>query len=178
MEFNESKTKRNLLAAFAGESQARNKYTYFAEQARKENYFYIAKMFEESAENERQHAQDHFQLLKGIGDTKANLKDAIEGEFHETTNMYPDFAKVAEEEGFTDAARLFNQIAKIEKHHELRYRTLLKMVEEGMVYKRDKPIRWKCSKCGYVFEGIEPPKKCPSCQHPREYYEPEAMCFE
>ena len=106
------------------------------------------------------------------------LKDAIEGEFHETTNMYPDFAKEAEEEGFTDAARLFKQIAKIEKHHELRYRALLKMIEEGTIFKRDKPIRWKCSKCGYVFEGIEPPKKCPSCQHPREYYEPEAMCFE
>ena len=178
MELTGSQTEKNLLKAFAGESQARNKYTFFAEQARSENYHYIAKMFEESAENEKQHARDHFQLLESIWDTKTNLKEAIEGEFHETTKMYPDFAKEAEEEGFSNAARLFKQIAKIEKHHELRYRALLKMVEEGTVYKRDKPIRWKCSKCGYVIEGTEPPKKCPSCQHPREYYEPEAMCFE
>jgi rubrerythrin len=177
MEFNDSKTKKNLLAAFAGESQARNKYTYFAQQARKENYHYIAKMFEESAENEKQHAKDHLKLLKGIGDTKQNLQEAIDGEFHETTSMYPEFAKEAEEEGFTEAAQLFDQIGKIEKHHELRYRELLKMVEEGTVYKREKPIRWKCSKCGYIVEGTEPPIKCPSCQHSQEFYEPEALCF-
>jgi rubrerythrin len=177
LDFNESKTKKNLMAAFAGESQARNKYTYFADQARNEKLFYIAKIFEEAAENERQHANDHFKQLKGIGKTNDNLKDAIAGEFHETTEMYPDFAKEAEKEGFPDAARLFKQIGKIEKNHELRYRALLKMVEDGTVYKRDKPIRWKCSKCGYVVESNEPPKICPSCQHSREYYEPESMSF-
>ena len=177
MDFNKSRTKKNLLAAFAGESQARNKYTYFAEQARKENYHYIAKMFEESAENEKQHAKNHFELLNGIGNTKKNLQDAIQGEFHETASMYPDFAKEAKDEGFTEAARLFSQIGKIEKHHELRYRALLKMVEEETVYKREKPIRWKCSKCGYIIEGTEPPIKCPSCQYPKEFYEPETLCF-
>ncbi|MFC1599282.1 rubrerythrin [Candidatus Omnitrophota bacterium] len=173
-----SKTEKNLQAAFAGESQARNKYTYFAKAARKEGYHYIAKMFEESANNEMQHAKDEFKLLNnGAGDTKANLKEAIEGETHETIEMYPTFAKEAEEEGNADAARLFRQIAKIEQQHAERYKKLLKMVEEGTVYKRGQPIKWKCSVCGYIYEGTEPPPKCPACQHAREYYEPDSLSF-
>ncbi len=173
-----SKTEENLKAAFAGESQARNKYTYFAKVARKEGYMYIAKLFEETADNEMQHAKDEFKLLKGIGDTKANLKAAIKGEHFENSEMYPKFAKEAEEEGNEEAARLFRQISKVEEAHEMRYRKLLKMVEEGAVFKREKPIKWKCSKCGYIHEGTEPPKECPSCKHPYNYYEPECMCFQ
>jgi len=170
-----SKTEENLKAAFSGESQARNKYDYFAKVARKEGYHYIASIFEETALNEQQHAKDEFKLLKGIGDTKANLKAAMEGEHYENTEMYPTFAKEAEEEGNMEAARLFKQIAKVEEEHEARYRKLLEMVENGTVYKREKPIRWVCSKCGYIHEGTEPPEKCPSCKHPREYYGPECL---
>lgn len=172
-----SKTKENLAAAFAGESQARNKYTYFAKIAKKEGYHYIAKIFEESAANEMRHAKDEFSLLGGIGDTVANLKEAVAGEHYETTEMYPTFAKEAEEEGNMEAAQLFRQIGKVEKEHEDRYRKLLKMVENGTVYKRDKPIRWKCAVCGYIAEGTEPPSKCPACKHPKEHYEPESMSF-
>ena len=168
-----SKTEENLKAAFAGESQARNKYTYFAKVAYKEGYNYIGKLFEETAMNEMQHAKDEFKLLKGIGDTKANLKEAIAGEDYETTTMYPEFAKVAEEEGNKEAAILFKEIGKVEKEHRERYKKLLERVEDGTVFKRDKPIRWKCSKCGYIHEGTEPPTKCPSCKHLKEYYEPE-----
>jgi len=175
---NMTKTEENLKKAFAGESQARNKYTYFAKVARKEGYHYIAKIFEEAAENEKQHAKDEFKLLKGIGDTKTNLKAAVEGENYEHTKMYPEFARVAQEEGNMEAAKLFKEISKVEKEHEARYKKLLKMVENGTVYKRDKPIRWKCSQCGYVHEGTEPPEVCPSCKHAREYYEPENMSFE
>lgn len=170
-----SKTKENLMAAFAGESQARNKYTYFAQAARKEGYYYIAKLFEETAENEKQHAKDHFKLLEGIGDTVANLKEAIDGEHYETTNMYPTFAKEAEEEGSTQAAISFKQIGIIEAHHRERYKKLLEMVESGTVYKREQPIKWKCSICGYLVESTEPPPKCPGCKHPKEYYEPANM---
>ena len=172
-----SKTAENLRAAFSGESQARNKYTYFAKAACKEGYHYIAKMFEESAHNEMQHAKNELRLLNGIGDTRANLKEAFEGETHETIEMYPTFAKIAEEEGYSKAAKLFSQIAKIEKEHGARYKKLLEMVEKGTVYKREKPIRWKCSVCGYIHEGTEPPEKCPACSHPKEYYEPEALSF-
>ena len=172
-----SKTEENLKAAFAGESQARNKYTYYAKVARKEGYLYIAKLFEETAENEMQHAKDEFKLLKGIGDTKTNLKAAIDGENFEHTDMYPTFAKEAEEEGNEEAAKLFKQVAKVEKEHEERYKKLLEMVENGTVFKRDKPIKWKCSKCGFIYEGTEPPEKCPSCKHPKEYYEPCCLCF-
>lgn len=173
-----TKTEENLKAAFAGESQARNKYTYFAKVAKKEGFHYIAKIFEETAENEKQHAKDEFKLLKGISNTEANLKAAIQGEHYETSEMYPKFAKQAEEEGNKEAAELFTEIGNVEKHHEERYKKLLKMVESGSVFKRDKPIRWKCSKCGYIHEGNEPPNACPSCKHPKEYYEPECMCFE
>jgi rubrerythrin len=171
------KTEENLKTAFSGESQARNKYDYFAKVARKEGYLYIAKIFEETALNEMQHAKDELKLLKGIGDTKTNLKTAISGEHYETTEMYPKFAKKAMEEGNNEAAVLFTQIAKVEKHHEERYKRLLEMVERGTVFKRDKPINWKCSKCGYIHNGTEPPKECPSCKHAKEYYEPECLCF-
>ncbi|MCK4764826.1 MAG: rubrerythrin family protein [Candidatus Aminicenantes bacterium] len=170
-----SKTEENLKAAFAGESQARNKYDYFAKVARKEGYHYVAKFFEETALNEMQHAKDEFKLLQGIGDTKANLQAAIAGENYEHTEMYPTFAKEAEAEGNKKAAALFRQVAKVEKEHEERYKKLLEMVEKGTLYKREKSIRWKCSKCGYVHEGTEPPPKCPSCQHPLEYFEPESL---
>jgi len=172
------KTKANLEMAFAGESKARNKYDYFAKVARNEKYLYIAKIFEETALNEMQHAKDEFKKLKGIGDTKANLKEAIAGEHYENTEMYPGFAKDAEEEGQKEIAKLFREIAAVEKHHEERYKRLLKLVESGMVYKRKKPITWKCSKCGYIHRANEPPEVCPSCKHAREYYEPECMCFE
>jgi rubrerythrin len=172
-----SKTEDNLKAAFAGESQARNKYTFFAQVARNEGYHYIAKVFEENAENERRHAKDELKLLNGIGDTAANLKASIEGESHETITMYPEFVKAAEEEGNTEAANLFRQIAKVEKHHSDRYQKLLDMVQNGTVYKREKPILWKCSVCGYKVEGTEPPPKCPCCKHGREYYEPADMSF-
>jgi rubrerythrin len=172
-----SKTEENLKAAFAGESQARNMYTYFAKVARKEGYHYVAKIFEETAINEMRHAKDEFALLGGIGDTVANLKEAIAGEHYETTTMYPEFAAAAKEEGNKEAAILFNMIARVEAEHRDRYKKLLEMVEDGTVYKRDEPIRWKCAVCGYIHEGTEPPAKCPCCKHPREYYEPECMEF-
>ena len=172
-----SKTEENLKAAFAGESQARNMYTYFAKVARKEGYHYIAKIFEETAINEMRHAKDEFALLGGIGDTIANLKEAIAGEHYETTTMYPEFAAAAKEEGNKEAAILFNMIARVEAEHRDRYKKLLEMIENGTVYKREEPIRWKCAVCGYIHEGKEPPKECPCCRHPREYYEPESMEF-
>jgi rubrerythrin len=172
-----TKTEENLKTAFAGESQARNKYNFFAKVARKEGYHYIAKLFEETAINEMQHAKDEFKLLKGIGTTKENLRTAIEGEHFENTEMYPTFQKEAEEEGNTEAAKLFSEIAKVEKEHEERYKKLLELIEKGKVFKREKPIKWKCSKCGYIHEGTTPPEVCPSCKHAKEYYEPECMCF-
>ena len=172
-----SKTKENLQAAFAGESQARNKYTYFAKAARKEGLHYIAKIFEETANHEQQHAKDLFRLLNGIGDTAANLEEAINGEDYETSEMYPKFAKEAEEEGDDKAANLFNQIAKVEEEHRNRYKKLFEMVKAGTVYKRDTPIKWKCDKCGFIHEGTEPPPKCPACAHPVEYFEPADMDF-
>ena len=172
-----SKTTENLQAAFAGESQARNKYTFFAKVARKEGYHYIAKIFEETAENEMQHAKDHFKMLNGIGDTVANLKAAMGGEDYEVESMYPQFAKEAEEEGETAAAIAFQQVAKIEAHHRERYKKLLELVESGNVFKREQPIKWKCGVCGYIVEGTEPPPKCPSCKHSKEHYEPANMDF-
>ncbi len=171
------KTEENLQEAFSGESQARNMYTYFAAVARKEGYHYIAKIFEETADNEKRHAKDHFVRLGKLNDTAANLQAAIDGEHYETTTMYPDFAKIAEEEGNDDAANLFRQIAKIEAHHRDRYQKLLDMLKNGTVYKREKPIEWKCSVCGYTHNGTEPPPMCPSCKHPREYYEPSDLSF-
>jgi len=167
-----SKTIENLKEAFAGESMARNKYTFFAKAARKEGYHYIANLFEETAINEMRHANDHFKLLGGIGDTAANLKEAIDGEDYETVSMYPEFAKTAKQEGNMEAAIKFEMIGKVEAEHRERYKKLLARVESGTVFKRDQPITWKCTLCGYLHEGTEPPTKCPSCEHPKEYYEP------
>lgn len=170
-----SKTTENLKAAFAGESQARNMYTFFAKVARKEGYHYIANIFEETALNEMRHANDHFKMLGGIGDTAANLKEAMDGENYETVTMYPTFAKEAEEEGNMEAAMLFTQIGKVEAEHRERYKRLLEMVTNGTVFTRKEPIKWKCSLCGYKYTGTEPPPKCPTCKHPKEYYEPANM---
>lgn len=170
-----TKTEENLKAAFAGESQARNKYTYYAEVARLEGYHYIAKLFEETAENEKQHAKDHFKMLGELGDTKANLQAAIDGEHYETVEMYPTFAKEAEEEGNMAAAALFRMIGKVEEHHRERYKKLLEMVKTETVYKREKPIVWKCAVCGFIFEGTQPPPMCPACKNPMEMYEPANM---
>lgn len=171
MELRGTKTEKNLLAAFAGESQARNKYTYFASQARKEGYEQIAGIFLETADNEKEHAKKEFKFLKGIDDTKANLKAAADGENYEWTSMYPEFAKTARDEGFTEIAEIFEEIAKVEKEHEKRYQKLLENIEEGKVFKKDKPAKWKCRNCGYIYEGTEPPKICPACAHPQSYYE-------
>ena len=167
-----SKTTRNLMAAFQGESEARNRYTFFAEIARNEGYHYIAKIFEETAENEKYHALEEIKLLLGDRSTLENLKEAVGGENYESEDMYPRFAKEADLEGNQAAAISFTQIAKIEKHHRDRFRKLHDLVEQKAVYKRDEPIKWKCSICGYVYEGTEPPPKCPYCKHPQEYYEP------
>ncbi len=170
-----SKTEENLKAAFSGESQARNKYTYYAKAARKEGYHFIAEIFEETAMNEMQHAKDEFKLLGGIGDTISNLKDAADGEYYEHTEMYPTFAKEAEEEGNMKAATLFNMIAKVEKEHDARYRKLLQMVMDGTFFERDEDVRWKCSKCGHIHTGKTPPEKCPVCKHPKGYFGPENL---
>ena len=148
-----NKTQDNLKAAFIGESEARNKYTFYADVARKEGYHYIAKIFEETAENEKYHALEEIKMLLGESSTRANLKEAVGGENYESEDMYPRYAKEAELEGNQAAAILFNQIAKIEKHHRDRFQVLLDMVNNEMVYKRDEPIKWKCSVCGYVYKG-------------------------
>jgi rubrerythrin len=170
-------TQENLMAAFAGESQARNKYTFWAKVARKEGYLYIAKIFEETAANEMQHAKDEFKMAGHIGNTAENLRAAMEGEDYEVTTMYPEFAEQAKAEGNKEAERLFRMIAKVEAHHRDRYKKLLEMVENETVFKREKPIKWKCSKCGHIHEGTQPPGKCPVCNHPREYFEPEDIGF-
>jgi rubrerythrin len=172
-----SKTEENIKAAFAGESQARNKYTYFAEKAREEGYHYIAKIFEETALNEMNHAKDHFRLLGGVGTTAENLEAAMSGEHYETVDMYPLFVEEAEAEGNTEAAVLFKMIGKIEAHHKERYKKLLEMVQNDTVFKREEPIKWKCSVCGFTVEGTEPPPKCPACKNPRELYEPADLDF-
>ena len=167
-----SRTEANLLAAFAGESQARNKYTYYASKARKEGFVQIANIFEETAANEKEHAKIWFKLLHdGIGDTKANLLDAAAGEHYETTEMYPTFAKEAQEEGFDHIALLFSEVAKIEKDHEERYRKLLKNVDSGIVFSRDGDMIWQCSNCGYIHVGPGAPEVCPVCAHPQAYFQ-------
>ena len=171
MELKESQTEKNLRAAFAGESQARNKYTYYASIAKKEGYEQIAGLFLETAENEKEHAKVEFKFLKELGSTTANLKAAAEGEHYEWTDMYPEFERVAREEGFTEIADAFKEIAEVEEEHEKRYLTLLKNIEEGKVFKRDKVMKWKCRNCGYVHEGTEAPECCPACAHPQSYYE-------
>lgn len=168
-----SKTDENLMAAFAGESQARNKYDYFAKIARKEGLNYIAEIFEKTALNEMQHAKEEFKLAGGIGSTKDNLKAAADGEHYEVTEMYPEFAKVAQEEGNAEAAKLFLTIAKVEQEHENRFKAMLELVESDSVFKRDEPIQWTCSKCGHVHTGTEPPKECPCCKHEYNYFFPD-----
>ncbi len=171
MELKGSKTEQNLLAAFAGESQARNKYTYFATVAKEEGFEHIAGIFLETAENEREHAKKEFDFLKGIGDSNANLKTAAEGEHYEWTQMYREFERVAREEGFGEIADFFKEVAEVEEEHEKRYLALLKNLEEGKVFKKDKAVRWKCRNCGYVHEGTEAPEECPACGFPQSYYE-------
>ncbi len=184
MELKGSKTEKNLLAAFAGESQARNRYTYFASAARKEGYEQISFIFLETAENEKEHAKLFFSLLQGgeteivasypagvIGNTADNLKAAAAGENLEWTALYQNFANVAQKEGFQEAYETFTQIAKVEKFHEARYLSLLKNVTEGKFFKKDSSVKWHCRNCGYVFEGKEVSDKCPVCKHPRAHFE-------
>jgi len=184
MELKGSQTEKNLLAAFAGESQARNRYTYFASAARKEGYEQISALFLETAENEKEHAKLFFSLLKGgdveivaaypagvIGNTADNLKAAAAGENLEWTKLYQDFAEVAQKESFTEVYETFTNVAKVEKFHEARYLNLLKNVNGGKVFKKDSSVKWHCRNCGYVFEGKEVPDKCPVCKHPRAHFE-------
>ncbi|SFR83497.1 rubrerythrin [Anaeromicropila populeti] len=173
MELKGTKTEANLMAAFAGESQARNKYTYYASKAKKDGYVQIAALFEETAANEKEHAKIWFKLLHGgsIPDTIANLKDAADGENYEWTDMYASFAKVAREEGFEDIAALFEGVAKIEKEHEERYRKLLASVEGGYVFSKDNDVMWQCSNCGHIEFGKQAPDVCPVCAHPKAYFQ-------
>lgn len=167
-----TKTQANLMAAFAGECQARTKYTYFASKAKKDGFVQIANLFMETAENEKEHAKIWFKLLNdGIKDTAANLKDAAAGENYEWTDMYAEFAKDAREEGFAHIAYLFEEVAKIEKEHEERYLKLLENVEGGLVFSKDEEKIWKCSNCGHICIGKEAPEVCPVCSHPRAYFE-------
>lgn len=185
-----TKTEQNLLKSFAGESQARMRYNYFAEQARKEGLEQIADLFEETAVNEREHAKQFFSFLEGhpleitatypagkIGSTLENLKAAAEGENEEWTELYPEFAKVAEEEGFKKVAVLFKNIAKVEKAHEERYAVLHKNLQEGKVFEKGEKVTWKCQKCGYLHESNKAPKNCPICKHPQAYFEMEVINY-
>lgn len=166
-----TKTEKNLEAAFAGESQARNKYTYFASKAKKEGFEQIAALFLKTAENEKEHAKLWFKELNGIGDTKENLKAAAEGENYEWTDMYEEFAKTADEEGFHELATKFRGVAAIEKHHEERYRALLHNVEMQEVFKKSEVKIWECRNCGHIVVGTEAPEVCPVCNHPQSYFE-------
>ena len=179
-----TKTEKNLLKAFAGESQARNRYTYYANTARKEGFEQIANVFTETAENEKEHAKVFFNYLEGgdveilasypagaVKDTKSNLAAAADGEKFEWTKLYADFAWIAKEEGFSEIARSFEQIAKVERFHESRYRKLVANVASGEVFKKRSPAKWHCTNCGYVLEGTEAPKECPACKHPQAFYE-------
>ena len=184
MDFKGSRTEKNLLAAFAGESQARTRYTFFASQAKKEGYEQISAIFQEISDNEKEHAKLFFKHLQGgmteitamypagvIGSTPENLKAAAEGEKLEWGTLYPNFADVAEEEGFPAVANTFRMVAKVEAYHERRYLKLLDSVNQGRVFKKDTVIKWKCRNCGYVHEGSEAPTQCPVCSHPRSYFE-------
>lgn len=183
-----SKTLENLTKAFIGESQARNRYTMYSKQAKKDGYEQLSEIFALTAENEREHAKWLFRLINQIkenddaiiveadaptvlGDTAANLKSAIEGENYETTEMYPEFADIADEEGYPEIAERLRAIGKAEAHHEARYQTFLELIEKDAVYSKSEPVEWICRKCGYVKEGKKPPEKCPACDHPAKYYE-------
>jgi len=178
-----SKTEKNLLKSFAGESQARNRYIFFTSVAKKEGYVQIQRIFEETAANEKEHAEMFFKYLEGgevkitatypagkIGTTEENLLAAAEGELLEWGTLYPDFAKVAREEGFLDVAESFTEIAEVEEEHEKRYRKLLENVKNGLVFKRDEEVEWHCLNCGYIHNGKEAPEVCPACKHPQSYY--------
>lgn len=182
--FKGTKTEKNILTAFAGESQARNRYTYFASKAKKEGYIQISDIFTETADQEKEHAKRLFKFLEGgeveinaafpagvIGDTIDNLKASAAGENYEHTIMYPEFAKIAEEEGFSEVAAVMRAIAVAEKQHEKRYLALAKNIEEGKVFKKDEPVVWRCKNCGYIHVGTEAPEKCPACAHPKAYFE-------
>ena len=184
MELQGSQTEKNILTAFAGESQARNRYTYFASQARKDGYVQMSAIFSETADQEKEHAKRLFKLLEGgeaevraafpagvIGTTAENLKAAAAGEHYEWTEMYPGFAKVAREEGFDDIADIFESIAVAEKQHEKRYNELRANIENDRVFRRDEPVVWRCRNCGYLHEGAEAPGTCPACAHPQAYFE-------
>ncbi len=171
MELKGSRTEQNLRDAFAGESQARNKYTYFASVAKKEGYQQIAAIFEETANNEKEHAKMWFKELKGIGTTADNLLSAAEGENYEWTDMYAEFAKVADEEGFTELAEKFRKVAAIEKTHEERYRKLLSNVEMQQVFEKSEETMWECRNCGHLVMGKKAPEICPVCAHPQSYFE-------
>ena len=179
-----TETEKNLLAAFAGESQARNRYTFAASVARKEGYQQIAELFTETADNEKEHAKRFFKLLEGgtaeitatypagkIGTTLENLEAAAAGEHEEWTELYPEFARVAEEEGLKEVATAFKMIARVEEEHEARYRKLANNVRNGTVFKREEGVRWKCRNCGYIHEGKGAPGKCPACEHPQSFFE-------
>ncbi|MFH1214290.1 MAG: rubrerythrin family protein [Candidatus Neomarinimicrobiota bacterium] len=179
-----TRTEKNLLTAFAGESQARNRYTYFASKAKKDGFEQIAAVFTETADNEKEHAKRLFKFLEGgevgiaaafpagvIGTTAENLLASAEGENYETTVMYPEFAKVADEEGFAEIAQVFRAIAAVEAQHEKNYRTLQKNILENRVFEKEKVVRWRCRNCGYIHEGTKAPEKCPACNHPRAYFE-------
>ena len=179
-----TETEKNLLKAFAGESQARNRYTYFAGAARKEGYEQIANILIETANNEKEHAKVFFKHLEGgeleitatypagiIKDTKTNLEASAAGEKLEWTTLYADFGKIAKDEGFSEVAQSFAEIAKVERFHEARYRKLIGNIEKGEVFQKPAPVKWHCSNCGYVFEGAQAPKECPACKHPQAYYE-------
>ena len=166
-----TQTEKNLEAAFAGESQARNKYTYFASVAKKEGYEQISAIFQKTADNEKEHAKMWFKELEGIGNTNANLKAAAEGENYEWTDMYKGFAETAEKEGFKDLAAKFRLVAEIEKHHEERYRALLKNVETAEVFKKSEVKVWECRNCGHIIVGTKAPELCPVCAHPKSYFE-------
>jgi len=176
MELKGSKTEQNLMAAFAGESQARNKYSYFASKAKKDGYEQIAAIFEETANNEKEHAKMWFKLLEGgsIKSTPENLQAAAEGENYEWTDMYAGFAEVAKEEGFDHIAFLFSEVAKIEKEHEERYKKLLKNIEDEVVFSNDGDAIWVCRNCGHIVVGKKAPKLCPVCEHPQSYFERKA----
>ena len=176
MDLKGSKTEKNLMEAFAGESQARNKYTYYASKAKKDGYVQIASIFEETAANEKEHAKIWFKYLNGgaIPDTKANLKDAANGENFEWTDMYARMAKEAREEGFDEIAEKFDLIGKIEKEHEERYLKLLENVEKGLVFSKDGDVIWQCSNCGHIVIGKKAPEVCPACNHPQSYFQVKA----
>lgn len=179
MEFKGSRTEANLATAFAGESQARNKYSYYASRARKDGYEQIAAIFEETANNEKEHAKLWFKLLHGgaVPDTKANLADGAAGENYEWTEMYKEFADVAQEEGFTDIAATMRMIASVEKSHEERYRKLLDNLEKDVVFKCDSEVVWVCRNCGYIYVGKEAPAVCPACKHPQAFFERRAQNY-